>query len=122
MHPLFSSHIVSKPSLRILPTISLVDPPSYSQLFQLPSLHVFGNWCIHACHDHTTTDGFELSSIFTTTPTLSRRTSVDTLSSSLTSHIILIMRNCIPRNLASFAILSSCVLQQFNKTVLIQHR
>ena len=42
-------------------TISLVDPSSFSQLFQLPQPYVFGNWCLHAWRDHTTGDGFELS-------------------------------------------------------------
>ena len=35
-HPLFSSHIVPNPSLHTLPTIFLVDPFSFSQIFQLP--------------------------------------------------------------------------------------
>ena len=48
-----------------------------------------------------------ISSIFTTTPTLSRRTSVDTLSTTL--HIILIIQSSTPRNLASSAIVSSHV-------------
>ena len=57
MHPLISSYIVPNPSLCTLPTISLVDP---SSLFQLQP-HIFGNWCLHGWHDHTTTDGFKLS-------------------------------------------------------------
>ena len=53
-----------------------------------------------------------MSSIFTTTPTLSRSTSFDTLSTSLTPHIILIIRRCSPRNLASCAAVNSHVSQQ----------
>ena len=41
-HPLFSGHIVTNPSLRTLPTISLVNLSSFSHLFQLPQLHIFG--------------------------------------------------------------------------------
>ena len=36
MDPLFPSHMVPNPFLCTLPTISLVDPSSFSQLFQLP--------------------------------------------------------------------------------------
>ena len=61
-----------------------------------------------------------ISSIFTTTPTLSRRTSVDTLSTSLTPHIILIIRGSTPRNHTSPATVSSHV-SQYNKTGLTQH-
>ena len=46
---------------------------------------------------------------------------VDTISTSLTSHIILIIRRSTPRNLASSATLSSHVSQQYNKTGLTQH-
>ena len=62
-----------------------------------------------------------ISLIFTTTATLSRRTSVDTLSTSLTPHNILILRRSIPRSLASSATLSSHVPQQCSKTDLTQH-
>ena len=36
IHILFSNHIFPNPSLHTLPTISLVSPFSFSQLFQLP--------------------------------------------------------------------------------------
>ena len=42
-----------------------------------------------------------ISSIFTRTPLLSRRTSVDTLSTSLTPHIILIIQRSTPSNLVN---------------------
>ena len=61
-----------------------------------------------------------ISSIFTT-PTLSWRTSVDTLSTSLIQHIILIMRRCTPRNLTSSATVSYHVPHQDNKTGLTEH-
>ena len=38
---------------------SLVDSSYFPLLFQLP--HIFGNWCLHPWHDHTTADDFELS-------------------------------------------------------------
>ena len=62
-----------------------------------------------------------ISSIFTTTPNLSRRTSADTLLTSLTSHIILIMRHSIPRKLVSSTTLSFHVSQQEKKIGLTQH-
>ena len=58
-----------------------------------------------------------ISSIFTTTPTLSRKTSVDILSTSLTPYIILIIRYSTPRKLASSTTISSHVSQKYNKTV-----
>ena len=57
----------------------------------------------------------------TTTPTLSRRTSVVTLSTSHTPHMILIIRRSTPRNFASSATVSFHVSQQCNKTGLTQH-
>ena len=60
-----------------------------------------------------------ISSIFTTTPTLSWRTSVDTLSTSLTPHIVIIQCTT-PCNLASSATVSPYVSQQYNKTGLTQ--
>ena len=63
-----------------------------------------------------------IPSIFTTTPTISRRALADTLSSSVTLHIhILITRRSTPRYLASFTTVSSHVSQQYNKSGLTQH-
>ena len=59
--------------------------------------------------------------IFNHQTTLSQRTSVDTLSTSLTPHIILIIRYSTPRILISSASVSSHVSQQYNKTGLTQH-
>ena len=52
---------------------------------------------------------------------LSRRTSVNTLSTSLTQNIILIIRRSTPRNLTSSKTVSLKVSQQYNKTGLTQH-
>ena len=62
-----------------------------------------------------------ISSIFTTTPTLSQRTSVDTLSTTLILHIILIIQCSAPSKLALYATVSSHVLQQYSKAGLAQH-
>ena len=78
MHPLFLSHIVPNPSLRILPTISLVDSSFSSQLFQLTSPHVFETSCLHAWHGPYYHRWLWIISTVFTTPTLSRRASVDT--------------------------------------------
>ena len=84
---LFSSHIVPDLSLCIL-TISWVNPFSFSQFFQAPKAHIFGSWCLNVLmtilHRRLWNN---ISSIFTTTPTIFRRTSLNTLSTSFTRHI-----------------------------------
>ena len=80
----------------------------------------------HAWHDYYTTNGFELSYPESSkqhppNAILPRRISLDTLSTSLTRHIILIMRRSTPRNLTSSAAVSFHVSQQYNKTGLTQH-
>ena len=61
-----------------------------------------------------------ISLIFATIPTLSWRTSVDIVSTSLTPDIILIIQCSMPRKLALSATLSFYVSQQCNRTGLTQ--
>ena len=61
-----------------------------------------------------------ISTIFTTTK-LPQRTSVDTLLTSLTPNIIMIIRRSTQRNLASSATVISHVSKHYNKTGLTQH-
>ena len=108
-HPyLFSSHIVPN--------------NSFFQSFQFPQSHVFGNRCSR--HDMTILPQAVLNydiSIFTTTPTLSKRTSVHILSTKITAHIILMIQCSTPRYLVPSATVSSNISQQCNKTGLTQH-
>ena len=93
------------------PCSTLLPFPSYFNFHNLTYLGI--DVSMHD-YDHTTADSFELSSIFTT-PSLSRRTSVNTLSTSLTSHIILIIRHTL-LNLLSSATVSFHVSQHYKKT------
>ena len=61
-----------------------------------------------------------ISTIFTT-PELPQRTSVDTLLTSLTPNIIMIIRRSTQRKLASSATVISHVSKHYNKTGLTQH-
>ena len=46
----------------IFPQFSFVNLSHFSsQLFQVPSHHAFASWCIDRWYDHTTTESFELS-------------------------------------------------------------
>ena len=73
--PLLSSHVVPNPFLRALPTISLVDLFSFSQLFQFFKLHNLTYLRINvSTHDMTIhrRQLWIISSVFTTTPILSK--------------------------------------------------
>ena len=73
-------------------------------------------------HDHPRRFWTITSSIFTATPILSWRTLVDTHSTSLTPHIILITWGSTPCNLASSATVgSSHVSRQYHKNGLTEH-
>ena len=111
-YPLFSSHIATDPSLRTLPTISLVNPFSFSQLLQALWPHIFGNWCLHGWLVHATADSFKIYLRSSQHPPYPKEItlSVETLSIGLNPHILLIGGST-PRNLASSVIASSNILQ-----------
>ena len=95
------------------PWSTLLTFPCYFKIHNLTYLWISTHY--------TTADSFVISSIFTTTPTLSRRTSVETLSTSLTQYIILIIQSCsTTRNLTSSATVSFHVSYQYSKTGLTQ--
>ena len=119
MHPLLSSHIVPVLLCLLLLQFSCLTLAPFSSNFKLDNLTYLGNDVL--IDDMTIPLHTTLNYIFTATPTLSQRTSVDTSSTSLTPLIILIIPRCTLRNLASSATVSSHVSQQYSKTGLTQH-
>ena len=117
IHILSSSQIIPNTSLCTLLMISLVNPFSF---FPVSSTSITSHICemmspntTWPCHHRQL--WIIISSIFTTTLTLSQRTSIDTLSTSLTPHIILIIWHSTQCNLISPTTVRSHISQQYNK-------
>ena len=106
---MFSSHLVPDIYFRTLPTISYSITSSIwelvSQQMAWPCHHI-QLWII-------------ISLIFTATPILSWRTTVDTLSTSLSLHN-LIIQGSTPCNFASSTTLHSQISQQYSKRIQLQ--
>ena len=102
------------------PWSSLLPFPSY---FKLHNLLYFWELISQKMTwpDHQKRLWIIKSWIFTATPTLSQRMSVNTLLTNLTPHIILIIQRSTICNLTSSITVSSYVSQQYSKTGLTQH-
>ena len=110
-HPLPSSHILDQPFF-------LFQVISFSITLHIRELM---SPCMTWPHHHRQVWIFiSYYNIFTATLTLSWRTLVDTQSTSLIPHIILIIQHSTPCNHASSATVSSQVPKQHNKTGLTQ--
>ena len=89
---------------RRFPWLTLLLFPSYFKLHNLTYVRVMSWWIIWPYHHKLI--WIIISLIFIIIPTIYRSTSVDTLSASLTPHIIRIMRRSTPSNLVSSATVS----------------
>ena len=106
MHPLFSSYIA--PNFFMHSSHDFLGRPfslPFPSYFNFHTLTYLGMDV--SMHDQPRRFWTIISSIFTATPILSWRTSVDTHSTSLTPHIILITWGSTPCNLASSATVGS---------------
>ena len=103
-HVFFSSHTFQNLLCALFPWfpwLTLFPFPSYFNFYNLTYLESMSPCMTWPYHRRRL--WIIVSSVFITTPTLSQRTSINNFPTSLTLHIILIIRRSTPCNLASFA-------------------